>query len=108
MSYGWSRAPLYASGSRPWPLPESVFQRLVDSRTPHWEGVVRDGLAYRVHFLSDRGGIYALGFPVVTPLGHVFGIAEVTILAFAVYVVLLAGGALFNVATWRRSCLLAD
>lgn len=102
VSYGWSRAPLYASASRPWPLPEAVFQRLVDSRTPHWDDVVRDGLTYRVHFLGDRGGIYALGFPVVTPLGHVVSTAELTILAFAAYLLLLAGGALFHAATQHR------
>ena len=98
-SYGWSQAPLFTSGSRPWPLPEAVFQRLVQSRSPHWETVVREGLAFRVRFLSDRGSIYALGFPVVTPVGHVVSIAELTILAFLAYALLLVAVALVNIAT---------
>jgi signal transduction histidine kinase len=100
--YGWSRAPLFTSGSRPWPLPDNVYQQLTASRTPHWETVVREGARYRVHFLSDRGGIYAIGFPVVTPLGHVVNLAELTILAFVAYLLLLPGSALFNLLTRRR------
>ena len=30
--YGWSRAPIFESGTRVWTLPDAVFQRLVDSR----------------------------------------------------------------------------
>ena len=31
---------------------------------------------YRVYFLSDRGGIYALGYPVITWFGHCINLAE--------------------------------
>jgi len=30
--YGWSRAPIFESGTRVWTLPDPVFQRLVNSR----------------------------------------------------------------------------
>ena len=64
--YGWSRAPIFDSGTSVWPLPDAVFQRLVESREPFWTTVERDGETFRVYFLSDRGGIYALGYPVIT------------------------------------------
>ena len=34
--YGWSRAPIFESGTRVWTLPDPVFQRLVESREPFW------------------------------------------------------------------------
>ncbi len=34
--YGWSRAPIFASGTSVWALPDAVFQRMVESRAPFW------------------------------------------------------------------------
>ena len=75
--YGWSRAPLFASGTSVWTLPDAVFDRAVDSR----EAVlgrrsIADDERFRVYFLNDRGGIYALGYPVITALGHLINLAE--------------------------------
>ena len=36
---------------------------------------------FRVYFLSDRGGIYALGYPVITWFGHLINLAELVMLA---------------------------
>ena len=89
--YGWSRAPIFASGTRVWTLPDPVFQRLIESRDPFWAAIVRDDQTFRVYFLSDRGGIYALGYPVIGWVGHLINVAELVILAFVLYVTILAG-----------------
>jgi signal transduction histidine kinase len=88
--YGWSRAPLHISGTGAWPLPDPVFDRMIASREPLWATLSRDGDAFHVYFLNDRGGIYALGYPVVTWFGHLVNLAELVTLVGALYVVLLA------------------
>ena len=88
--YGWSRAPIYASGTSTWPLPDDAFARLVASRAPFWSTIERDHETFRVYFLSDRGGIYALGYPVITTFGHLINLAELITLSFVAFVVLLA------------------
>jgi signal transduction histidine kinase len=94
--YGWSRAPLYTSGTRVWPLPDQVFARLTANRERFWETIERDGRRFRVYYLSDRLGIYALGYPSVAPLGHLINLAELVTLTFALYIVLLAASTVFN------------
>ena len=47
--------------------------------------VDRDGERFRVYFLSDRGGIYALGYPVITWVGHLINLAELVVLAAVLY-----------------------
>ena len=95
--YGWSRAPLFASGTSVWTLPDDVFRRMVESREPFWATVERDGRRFRVYFLTDRGGIYALGYPVVTWFGHFVNLAELMMLTGVLYVVLLVLATLFSV-----------
>jgi signal transduction histidine kinase len=94
--YGWSRAPIYASGTSTWPLPDDVFERMVQSRAPFWATIARDGQNYRLYFLNDRGGIYALGYPVITWFGHLINLAELITMAFALFVMMLAGATVFN------------
>ena len=94
--YGWSRAPIFESGTRVWTLPDPVFQRLVESRTPFWATLDRDDQAFRVFFLSDRGGIYALGYPVISWTGHLINLAELVMLALVLYLTILAGLSLFS------------
>ena len=67
--YGWSRAPIFESGTRVWTLSDAIFQRLVESREPFWGALDRDDQTFRVYFRSDRGGIYALGYPVISWVG---------------------------------------
>jgi len=99
--YGWSRAPLFTSGTGVWSLPDRVFQRMVDSREPFWDEVERDGRPYRVYFLNDRGGIYALGYPVITWFGHLINLAELVTVTGVLYGALLLGATLFNLLTSR-------
>jgi signal transduction histidine kinase len=58
--------------------------------------VERAGESFRVYYLSDRGGIYALGYPVVTWFGHLANLAELVTLTFVLYILLLAGSTAFN------------
>jgi len=92
--YGWSRAPIQTSATSVWVLPDQVFDQMVASRAPLWETVTRDDTAYRVHFLNDRGGIYALGYPTVTTFGHLVNLAELTTLSGLVFVLLLGGASI--------------
>jgi signal transduction histidine kinase len=100
--YGWSRAPLFASGDTAWPLPDAAFARITESREPFWTEMRRGTTRFDVFVLNDRGGIYALGFPVVSALDHLVHLAEVTVLAALTYLLLLAGNAIFG-ALGRRS-----
>ena len=88
--YGWSRTPLYASRDTAWALNDAVFQQVLSSRVPRWAELERGAEAYDVYLLNDRGGIYALGFPVVSPFGHLVNLAEVIVLAVLTYLLLLA------------------
>ncbi len=97
--YGWSRAPIYASGTRVWPLSDAVFTRMVTSRTPVWDTVVQGTGSFRVYYLNDRGGIYALGYPAVTPYGHIVNVAELVTLTFALYILVLIVTWAFNAVT---------
>jgi signal transduction histidine kinase len=101
--YGWSRAPIFESGTRVWTLPDAIFQRLVESRARFWATIDRDGQAFRVYFLSDRGGIYALGYPVISWTGHLINLAELVMLAAVLYVALLVVSTLFSALTLRTA-----
>lgn len=96
VGYGWSRAPLVTSGVVVWPLSDDVFARLVESRQPLWQTIDMRDTRYRVYFLSDRGGIYALGYPALSTLGHLVNLAELLVLVAVVYVALLAGATLVS------------
>ena len=95
VGYGWSRAPTYVSGTGIWPLPDEAFARAVASREGFWTTLARDDDRFRVYLASDRGGIYALGYAALTWFGHLVSLAELIVLAGALYVVLVAGAALF-------------
>jgi signal transduction histidine kinase len=99
--YGWSRTPLYASGVTAWPIDDGVFARIEESRMPLWSELERGGVEYAVYFLNDRGGIYALGFALPSPLDHLVNLAEITVLAFGTYLLLLAATALFGAFSRR-------
>ena len=91
VGYGWSRAPTYVSGTGVWPLPDEAFARAVASRQGFWTTLSRDDERFRVYLASDRGGIYALGYPAMTWFGHLVNLAELVVLAGALYVVLRRG-----------------
>ena len=93
--YGWSRRPLYSSGDTAWELDDAVFQRIAGSRVAFWAELRRGATLYEVYLQNNRGGIYALGVPIVSALGHLVNLAELTALAGATYVLLLLGNAAF-------------
>jgi signal transduction histidine kinase len=97
--YGWSRAPIFASGSRVWPLEDGTFARMTASRNGFWERTLRDGEAFRVYFFNDRSAIYALGYPVMTPLDHLVNLGELIFFCAVVYVVLVVAATLFSTLT---------
>jgi len=61
--------------------------------------VPRGDTRFRVYFFNDRQGIYALGYPVVSLLGHLINLGELVFLAAVLYVLLLIAATLFNTAT---------
>lgn len=97
--YGWSKAPLYASGNRVWPLDDSVFQQMTASRSAQWSRLDRDGVAFRVYFFNDRGGIYALGYPIETWFGHLINVAELIFFCGVLYAAMLLVAMFFNALT---------
>ena len=97
--YGWSRAPIFASGTSVWTLPDSVFQRTAVSRAPFWDAIDRDAHRFRVYVINDRGGIYVLGYQVLTTFGHLLNLAELATLALVAFVGLVAGTTLFDAIT---------
>jgi signal transduction histidine kinase len=104
MVYGWGRVPVYTSGQVAWPLDEVVFNRVYadTSRTPFWTTVMATDREYNLFFLNDRAGIYILGYPTITPIGHLINLAELATLVAALYVIMLATSALFRFLTGRR------
>jgi signal transduction histidine kinase len=100
--YGWSRAPIYAPEASVWPLSDSVFDRMVAAREPLWTEVERDSEAFRVYFFNDSFGIYALGYPVIPPVGHLVNIGELVFLTFTLFLLLVVTVAFFNAVTTRR------
>jgi len=101
--YGWSRRPAYSSADTAWEMEDAVFTRIVESRRALWSRLERNGQPYDVYILNDRGGIYVLGFPVVTLLGHLMNLAELTVLAAVAFVLLLALTAAFSAVSRRAT-----
>jgi signal transduction histidine kinase len=99
VAYGWSRAPFSEAGANTWTLSDDLFRRAVASRQPFWATLPRNGSLFRVYFTNDRGGIYAIGYPVMTWFGHLVNLAELMVLVAVLYVLLLAGAALFSLLT---------
>ena len=99
--YGWSRAPIYTSGTSVWTLPDAAFERMTESREPLWTSIDRDNQSFRVYLFNDRGGVYALGYPVITWFGHLINLVELGTLTMVLYVMLLGAGTLLNALTSR-------
>ncbi len=94
--YGWSRRPLYMSGRNTWTLTEDIFQRIFASREPFWARAALGDEDYDVYFLNDRGGIYALGYPLTSPFGHMISVAEVIVLSATTFALLLLAGLIYG------------
>ena len=68
---------------------------------PFWAELQRGEERFDAYIQNDRGGIYVLGFPIVSALGHVVNLAELTLLAWLTYAVLLAVTAVFATLSRR-------
>jgi signal transduction histidine kinase len=101
--YGWSRTPLYQSGDTAWPLTDGVFARIEQGRGPFWAVLTRRDAPFAVYLQNDRGGIYALGFPVVSMLGHLMNLAEMTVLAACAFFLLLTAHRLAGLTGGRTT-----
>ncbi len=91
--YGWNLQPRFSSSSGrvTWPLPAGVDDRLYRSRDPFWAGLTSEDRAYHVYFLSDRVGIYAVGYPASTLFQHLSRLSELVAIAATLFVALLIG-----------------
>jgi len=99
--YGWSRTPFYSSHETAWPLEDAVFSLVEQSRDPVWARLQRNGEPFDVFLMNDRGGIYALGFPAVSALGHLVNLAELTTLGAAAFLGVAVIAGLFGLAARR-------
>jgi signal transduction histidine kinase len=99
--YGWSRRVLYSSAPDAPPLSEATFRRAFASREPFWTTITRRGESLDAYVLSDRGAIYVLGAARQSAFGHLVTQAELAALTFAVFVIAVLGGMLFNVLVGR-------
>ena len=88
--YGWSLQPQFTSGRVIWPIDEEMAGRMTRSHDPFWIDRPLDGRTYRIRFLSDRGGIYAVGYPAPTPLQHATRLAESAAMLGVLFVLYLA------------------
>jgi signal transduction histidine kinase len=86
VTYGWSRKPVYASGT-PWTLDDETFRRVYASRTPFWTTLSAGGRRYEVHLANDRAGIYALGYPALSPVEHLVNATELVVLGGVTFVI---------------------
>jgi signal transduction histidine kinase len=99
--YGWSRLPLFVSGPSAWSIDVPLLEQLERSRAPFWTTRQTETGTYRVYFLNDRYGIYALGYPVASVFDHLTRLAETTALAALVFLLLLSGATVVAPLTQR-------
>ena len=100
--YGWSFQPIFESGRQVWPISEDIDRRLSDTRTPFWTRIEVGGRFYEVYFLSDRSGVYALGYPSPTTAQHLVRISEIAALLAVMLVLFLAGNTVFSALARRE------
>jgi signal transduction histidine kinase len=93
--YGWGRTPIFPTAGTAWPISRGLLDRIYRAgRTPVWEIVPRGDQRFRVYFLNDRAGIYALGYELPRPVDHFIALAELLTMAGIAYVGLLLAIAL--------------
>ncbi len=93
--YGWSLHPVFASGRVAWPISRELADRLTASRDAFWETVPDGDQTYHVHFGSDRGHVYALGYPVSTVFEHATRLSQGAALSAGLFVVFLLGTTIY-------------
>lgn len=101
--YGWGPLTRFASGNVAWPITSALFDRIYQSRQSFWADLRAKDRDYHVYFSNDRGGIYAVGYPVTTRFEHLTRLAEATTLLFGVFVLLLLGATAFGPFVRRKA-----
>ena len=89
--YGWGLQPTFASSRTGWAIDDALFQQIYASRASLWTRLVKDSTLYDVLITNNRAGIYALGYPILTPFDHVLGLSEIAILVIAAFALVLVG-----------------
>ena len=80
--YGWGRTPIFPTAGTAWPISRELLGRIYRAaREPLWDVVDRGERHYRVFFLNDRAGIYALGYLMPRAVDHGIELAELLTLA---------------------------
>ena len=95
--YGWGLQPTFVSNRTGWAIDEALFRRIYTTpdRAPFWTRLAKDSTfhkdsrLYDVLITNDRAGIYALGYPIHTPLDHVLHLSEIAILVIAAFALVL-------------------
>ena len=93
--YGWSLHPVFASGRVAWPISKELSDRLTRSRESFWQTLPANDRSYQVHFASDRGHVYALGYPQSTVFEHATRLAEAAALVAGIFVIFLIGSTVY-------------
>jgi signal transduction histidine kinase len=102
--YGWGRTPIFSTESVPWPISRQLLNRIyTNGRRPLWENIPHGDRVFRVLFVNDRPGIYAIGYLRPRAVEHLVAVAEVVTLAAVAYVVLLALVSLFATIAGHRA-----
>jgi signal transduction histidine kinase len=93
--YGWSLQPLFTSGGVAWSLDPSLFARLYKDGTLFWMVREAEGRRYHVHFVQNRAGIYALGYPALTAFEHAERLAEIVAVTAVLFVLIQLGAMVY-------------
>ena len=101
--YGWGPLTRFASSNVAWAITPALFDRLYQSRQAFWTDLSAKDRNYHVYFSNDRGGIYAVGYPVTSYFEHLTRLAEATTLLFGVFVFLLLGATVFGPFVHRKA-----
>ena len=79
------------TGRVAWPISKELSDRLTRSRDSFWETLPAGDRSYQVHFGSDRGHVYALGYPLSTVFEHATRLAEAAALVAGIFLLFLIG-----------------
>ena len=89
--YGWSLQPLFTSSRLAWSLDPALFERVYKDGSPFWTTRDAEGRRYHVHFVQNRAGIYALGYPGLTAFEHAERLAEIVAVTAVLFVLIQFG-----------------
>ena len=95
--YGWGLQPLFSSGRDAWTLGDRLFEQIHDSRDPFWTTLLKGDRQYTTYVANNRVGIYLLGYPAFNLFEHFVHLAELSVLAGLIFLVL---GAVVGVGSW--------